>query len=142
MLCKARDSTQQQQELQKEASLSCMVCPCAGMRPVRLFVDEHMVRAWPGGAGDVKIASNYAPTVEPLVAAARDYGASQSLFVLPQGPDRDQAVLSEAGGMNFFAHIDKVSCCLTLTGYTCVGQRLVCHNVFELDSTAVRRSAV
>lgn len=76
---------------------------------MRLFVDEHMVRAWPGGAGDVKIAGNYSPTIEPLVAAARDYGASQSLFVLPQGPDRDQAVLSEAGGMNFFAYIDKVS---------------------------------
>ncbi|KAK9792481.1 hypothetical protein WJX73_005014 [Symbiochloris irregularis] len=93
-------------------TMSVIVSPCGpyfptGMRPVRLFVDEHMVRAWPGGAGDVKIAGNYSPTIEPLVAAARDYGASQSLFVLPQGPDRDQAVLSEAGGMNFFAYIDK-----------------------------------
>ena len=78
------------------------------MQPVRLFIDEHMVRAWPGGAGDAKIAGNYAPTVEPLVAAARDYGAQQSLFVLPQGPDRDDAVLSEGGGMNVMVFIDKV----------------------------------
>ena len=86
------------------------------MRPVRLFVDEHMVRAWPGGVGDAKIAGNYAPTVEPLVAAARDYGAQQSLFVLPQGPDREDALLSEIGGMNFLVFIDKVRhavlCCV------------------------------
>ena len=75
---------------------------------MRLFIDEHMVRAWPGGAGDAKLAANYAPTIEPLVAAARDYGASQSLFVLPQGPDREEAVLSEAGGMNLFVLYEKV----------------------------------
>lgn len=67
-----------------------------------------MVRAWPGGAGWAKIAGNYAPTIEPLVTAARDYGAQQSLFVMPQGPDRDDAVLSECGGMNFMVLIDKV----------------------------------
>lgn len=75
---------------------------------MRLFVDEHMVRAWPGGAGDAKIAGNYAPTIEPLVAAARHYGAQQSLFVLPRGPDRDEAVVSEAGGMNFMVFVNKV----------------------------------
>lgn len=93
-------------------TMSIILSPCGpyfptGLRPVRLFVDEHMVRAWPGGAGWAKIAGNYAPTIEPLVTAARDYGAQQSLFVMPQGPDRDDAVLSECGGMNFMVLIDK-----------------------------------
>jgi hypothetical protein len=37
---------------------------------VSLFLDEKHVRAWPGGGGDTKIGSNYAPTIQPQVCRA------------------------------------------------------------------------
>lgn len=36
----------------------------SGLKPVSIFIDEVNVRAWPGGVGSVKVASNYAPTVQ------------------------------------------------------------------------------
>ena len=38
---------------------------CAGLQPISLFVEEQNPRAWPGGVGCHKIASNYAPTIAP-----------------------------------------------------------------------------
>ena len=45
---------------------------------MQLFVDEVNVRAWPGGAGDDKVGSNYAPTISPQTAAFRRHGAAQA----------------------------------------------------------------
>ncbi|KAK9836165.1 hypothetical protein WJX81_006118 [Elliptochloris bilobata] len=80
-----------------------------GLRPVQLFVDEVNVRAWPGGAGDQKIGSNYAPTITPLVDAFQRHGAAQVVCTLPQGPDPDAALFSESGGMNIMFFMDKAS---------------------------------
>ena len=50
----------------------------AGLTPVRLFLDERNVRAWPGGVGDHKMGGNYAPTILPQAAAMRDQGTPQA----------------------------------------------------------------
>lgn len=44
---------------------------------MKLFLDTAHVRAWPGGPGAFKVGGNYAPTVLPQVAAAKDHGCSQ-----------------------------------------------------------------
>ena len=38
-----------------------------------LFLDESHVRAWPGGTGQFKLASNYAPTLLPRVSFSFKY---------------------------------------------------------------------
>jgi branched-chain amino acid aminotransferase len=35
-----------------------------GFVPVKLYCDNHVVRAWPNGFGDKKIGGNYAPTIK------------------------------------------------------------------------------
>ncbi len=40
----------------------------AGTKPISLFIEEQSPRAWPGGVGSHKIASNYAPTIAPQVS--------------------------------------------------------------------------
>lgn len=42
--------------------------PSGAKKEVSLFLDETHVRAWPGGAGDHKLAGNYAATVKPQVS--------------------------------------------------------------------------
>lgn len=43
----------------------------SGFAPIRLTADSGMVRAWPGGVGNVKIGGNYAPTMKPQAEAAK-----------------------------------------------------------------------
>jgi branched-chain amino acid aminotransferase len=66
-----------------------------GFKPVKLFADSTNVRAWPGGAGGVKIGGNYAPTIEPSRIAAEKHGCSQILWLF--GPDKQ---ITEVGSMN------------------------------------------
>ena len=49
----------------------------AGLTPIKLFLDERNVRAWPGGVGDCKVGSNYAPTIHPQITAHETYGTPQ-----------------------------------------------------------------
>lgn len=54
--------------LSNHAMLFVILCPvgpyfATGFKPVSLFADPSYVRAWPGGCGDTKLGSNYAPTV-------------------------------------------------------------------------------
>ena len=53
--------------------LSC----CPGLTPIKLFLDERNVRAWPGGVGDCKVGSNYAPTILPQTTAQQLHGTPQ-----------------------------------------------------------------
>ena len=55
-----------------ECALNVIMSPVGpyfktGLQPVTLFLDEHHVRAWPGGVGQYKIGGNYAPTLLPQV---------------------------------------------------------------------------
>ena len=44
--------------------------------PVKLLADPTIVRAWPGGVGNVKVGGNYAPTIK-ISAQAGEKGYSQ-----------------------------------------------------------------
>ena len=66
-----------------------------------LLVEEKMVRAWPGGTGQYKLACNYAPTILALKQAHRS-NCIQTLWLGPRGE------CTEAGSMNlFFVFRDK-----------------------------------
>ncbi len=79
-----------------------------GLKPISLFIDEHNVRAWPGGVGNNKVGTNYAPTIGPQSDAADMYGTSQVLYSFPQGSQPDDALVSECGAMNLMFFLQKV----------------------------------
>lgn len=78
-----------------------------GLKPISLFIDEHNVRAWPGGVGNNKVGTNYAPTIGPQSDAADTYGTSQVLYSFPQGSQPDDALVSECGAMNLMFFLQK-----------------------------------
>jgi len=63
---------------------------------ISLLADPRYVRAWPGGVGDRKMGSNYAPTIHIQKEAAAK-GLQQVLWLY--GEDHQ---LTEAGTMNIF----------------------------------------
>jgi len=69
-----------------------------GMKAVKLLADPKYVRAWPGGCGNFKMGSNYAPTVH-VQREANKLGCSQSLWLF--GEDHQ---MTEAGTMNLFVY--------------------------------------
>lgn len=70
-----------------------------GFKAISLQATSHVVRAWPGGAGNAKLGGNYAPCVVPQVEAARN-GHQQNLWLF--GED---GAITEVGTMNMFAAI-------------------------------------
>lgn len=66
--------------------------------PIRMYVEEQHVRAWPGGAGDAKISGNYAPTIYPQASAKKRFGADQVVFTSM----REVSYFEECGAMNIF----------------------------------------
>lgn len=67
-----------------------------GFAPVKLFADPNFIRAFPGGTGNVKVGSNYAPTIYPTLRA-QEKGYSQILWLY--GPEHR---IEEVGTMNLF----------------------------------------
>lgn len=65
---------------------------------VSLLADPQYTRAWPGGVGDRKMGSNYAPTIHVQKEAASK-GLQQVLWLY--GPDHE---LTEVGTMNIFVY--------------------------------------
>lgn len=63
---------------------------------VSLLADPRFTRAWPGGVGDRKMGSNYAPTIHVQKEAAKQ-GLQQVLWLY--GEDHQ---LTEVGTMNIF----------------------------------------
>jgi len=70
-----------------------------GFKPVSLMADPAFVRAWPGGSGNTKMGSNYAPTLLVQKIAAEQYGCQQVLWLF--GEDHQ---LTEVGTMNVFMY--------------------------------------
>lgn len=66
------------------------------IQPVSLLADPKYARAWPGGVGDRKMGSNYAPTIYVQQEAASK-GLHHVLWLY--GPEHE---LTEAGIMNIF----------------------------------------
>ncbi|CAG7649964.1 unnamed protein product [Allacma fusca] len=84
-----------------QAMLYIILCPVGpyfetGFKPVNLLADPKFVRSWPGGSGDVKLGSNYGPTVF-VQRAAENSGLQQVLWLY--GDDHQ---LTEVGTMNIF----------------------------------------
>jgi hypothetical protein len=65
---------------------------------VKLYVEEQVVRAAPGGVGEYKVGGNYAPTVAPALEALRAHGATQVLYTYQ--PAQGPRLVSEGGAMN------------------------------------------
>lgn len=80
----------------------------SGLQPISLYLDERNVRAWPGGVGNNKVGTNYAPTIGPQMDASEQHGTSQVLYSFPQGSDPDDALVSECGSMNLMFLLQKV----------------------------------
>lgn len=70
--------------------------PASNEQGVSLLADPRYTRAWPGGCGDRKMGSNYAPTVQ-IQREALEKGLQQVLWLY--GED---AQLTEVGTMNIF----------------------------------------
>ena len=66
-------------------------------KPVRLKVEQHYVRAVPGGTGEAKAAGNYGGSLK-AVQEANAQGYDQVLWM--GGPDKQQ--IQEVGTMNVF----------------------------------------
>jgi branched-chain amino acid aminotransferase len=90
--------------------LTCPVGPYFG-EPIRLLAEEHYVRAFPGGTGDVKPAGNYAGS---LLAAglARERGFHNVLWL----DALEHRFVEECGVMNIFFVIRGVATTPLLTG--------------------------
>ncbi|XP_064603025.1 branched-chain-amino-acid aminotransferase, cytosolic-like isoform X1 [Liolophura sinensis] len=69
-----------------------------GMKPVTLLADPRHVRAWPGGSGQYKMGSNYAPTIA-IQKEAIEQGCQQVLWLY--GEDQQ---LTEVGTMNIMMY--------------------------------------
>ena len=70
-------------------------------KPVRLVVEQHYVRAVPGGTGEAKAAGNYAASLRPA-HEAQQRGFDQVVWM--GGPNMTQ--VQEVGTMNIFFVID------------------------------------
>lgn len=70
-----------------------------GFKAVSLEATDYAVRAWPGGVGDKKLGSNYAPCIVPQMAAA-SRGFHQNLWLFGE-----EEYVTEVGTMNLFAAI-------------------------------------
>lgn len=67
-----------------------------GFSAVSLYATTDHVRAWPGGAGHLKLGSNYAPCIWPQLEVNKK-GYDQNLWLLGE-----EQKVTEVGTMNFF----------------------------------------
>lgn len=67
-----------------------------GFKPVKLLADPKYVRAFPGGVGNVKVGSNYGPTIYVGIQANKK-ACQQVLWLFGE-----EEYLTEAGTMNMF----------------------------------------
>ncbi|KAL1114836.1 hypothetical protein AAG570_007660, partial [Ranatra chinensis] len=85
----------------ESALLYVILCPVGtyfgtSVKPISLLADPKFIRAWPGGVGDKKMGSNYAPTIH-VQKEAISKGLQQVLWLY--GEDYQ---VTEAGTMNVF----------------------------------------
>ena len=72
-----------------------------GYKPVPIYAESAIIRAWPGGVGQFKIGSNYGPSIMPQTVAKAKHGAQQVLYCTPD-PETGRKRLTEVGSMNIF----------------------------------------
>ncbi len=67
-----------------------------GEKPIKIWIEDHFVRATPGGLGDVKAGANYAASLRASVKA-KEKGYAQVLWL-----DANHRYIEEVGTMNIF----------------------------------------
>jgi branched-chain amino acid aminotransferase len=82
-----------------------------GFNPIKIYVTEDYVRAFPGGTGDVKAGGNYAASLKAL-EAAKKLGYTQILWL--DGLYR--RYVEEVGTMNIFFYFEDELATPELTG--------------------------
>lgn len=76
----------------------------AGFKPVNIMVEDHYVRAVPGGTGEAKTGGNYASSLKAGLEAKKK-GYDQVLWL----DGREQRYIEEVGAMNmFFVYGDRI----------------------------------
>ncbi|WP_419182294.1 branched-chain amino acid aminotransferase [Paenibacillus radicis (ex Xue et al. 2023)] len=73
-----------------------------GLKPIRIFVDNHYVRAVQGGTGHAKTPGNYASSLKAQMEAKEQHNCSQVLWL--DGIQR--SYIEEVGSMNVFFKIN------------------------------------
>jgi len=82
-----------------------------GFNPIKIYVTENYVRAFPGGTGDVKAGGNYAASLKALEEAKKK-GYTQILWL--DGLERKY--VEEVGTMNIFFYFEDELATPSLTG--------------------------
>jgi len=72
-------------------------------RPLKVKVEEHFVRAYPGGTGSAKVAGNYAGSLYPA-KLAQEEGYDQLIWT----DGFEHKYIEESGTMNLIFNIDDV----------------------------------
>ena len=76
----------------------------AGFNPVNILVEDHYVRAVPGGTGEAKTGGNYASSLRAALEAKKK-GYDQVLWL----DGKERRYIEEVGAMNmFFAYGNKI----------------------------------
>lgn len=83
----------------------------AGFNPVNILVEDHYVRAVPGGTGEAKTGGNYASSLKAGLEAKKK-GYDQVLWL----DGRHQRYIEEVGAMNMFFAYGKKLVTAPLTG--------------------------
>lgn len=83
----------------------------AGFSPVSIMVEDHYVRAVPGGTGEAKTGGNYAGSLKAGLEAKKK-GFDQVLWL----DGREQRYIDEVGAMNMFFVYGKKIVTAPLTG--------------------------
>ncbi len=71
-----------------------------GLDPVKIYVEDEMTRAAPGGTGEIKCGGNYAASLAGQVKA-HDLGYSQVLWL----DGKERRYVEEVGSMNCFFRV-------------------------------------
>jgi branched-chain amino acid aminotransferase len=88
----------------------------AGFNPVSIMVEDHYVRAVPGGTGEAKTGGNYASSLKAGMEA-KHKGFDQVLWL----DGREQRYIDEVGAMNMFFVYGKKIVTAPLTGSILAG---------------------
>ncbi len=82
-----------------------------GFNPIKIYVEEHFVRAFPGGTGDIKAGGNYGASIKAQ-ELAKEKGFTQILWL----DGKERKYVEEVGTMNIFFVFDNELTTPALTG--------------------------
>lgn len=109
-----------------------------GMNPIKIYVEDELTRAAPGGTGSIKCGGNYAASLAGQVKA-HELGYSQVLWL--DGAQR--RYVEEVGSMNCFFCVDGEILTAPLTGTVLPGiTRMSCIEILKDWGYTVREQPI